>query len=163
MTFTQALTDVLAPLWPVVLALAAMVGATIVTIARREVSKKLFNENGTTKYVTSVDFKQFKDVVAVNLGEFKNEVAKEFAKHKKEVEDMCAQNQSACSNSVCLKIDGVLVKLDTMDKQREEARREAINDLKEHTGQITKLTSCVSNLSGKFEQMEKQLNHKVDK
>ncbi len=161
MTFTEALTKVIAPLWPILAALAAFAGAAIVTISRREVSRKLFNDDGTTKYVTSVDFDEFKDVVAVNLGEFKTEVAKEFAKHKREVEQMCAVNQRACNQGVVLRIEGVLEKLESMDHERAEAKKESMAEIKEHTKQMTKMSNCISRLTGKFEQMEKQLSNKV--
>lgn len=164
MTFTEAITKVLAPLWPIIMAFFAFFGAAIVTISRREVSRKLFSKDDSSNiYATNADLNEFKNDIASSLKDFRGQVAQEFVKHKREVENMCATNQAACNSRVCLKIDGVLIKLNTMDKQREEARKEALTDLKGHTEQLTKLTSCVSNLSGKVEQMEKQLDNKTDK
>jgi hypothetical protein len=131
-------------LWPLFMLAFLITAAGVKILIRAEMkaveagtNKKLFNDDGSLIYMPRNEYKIGLDTMVSDFN------------------DRCEHHQDACRSMLCLKMDGVITKLDKMDEQRNEARKESIASVDKHSIQIEVIGKDVSNLLGRFDTLEK--------
>lgn len=131
-------------LWPIFLVTFGIVAAGVKVMIRAETklvekatNEKLYGKNGKMLYV------------------LRDEYDEEVVRMITDMNIRCQDHRDSCKNTLCMKIDGVLVKLKDMDEQREEARKERNVAIDKHSEKLEHLGKEMSKMTGRFDTLEK--------
>jgi hypothetical protein len=124
-------------LWPLFILAFAITAAGVRLMIRNDSYKNLHKADGSLIYLSEAKYKEGFNAMVDDMN------------------DRCANHRESCRSTLCMKIDGVLIKLDKMDEQRDDARKESNESVGRHTVEIQGIGKEVSRLVGRFDTLEK--------